>query len=259
MSILKKITDYKRMEVAAMMNTFPLSLLKKSAYYEESCIPFSDVFSQGFGIIAEHKRKSPSKGLINNQIGVQEVVEGYETAGAKALSVLTDTHFFGGALEDLVLARQHCSLPILRKEFIVDPYQIHEAKAYGADAILLIAACLSEEELISFSALAKSIGLDVLAEIHNEEELQHCLLPSIDMIGVNNRNLNTFQVSIETSMALASKIPSSYVKISESGINDAKTIKMLKNQGFNGYLIGECFMKETHPGAALQNLVNELL
>jgi indole-3-glycerol phosphate synthase len=174
------------------------------------------------------------------------------------MSVLTDTNYFGGSLDDLLLARAVASFPLLRKEFIIDPYQIIEAKAYGADAILLIAASLSSEELKDFSALAKSLNLDVLLEVHNLEELEKSMLPTVDLLGVNNRNLKTFEVSIEISKSLSGLIPKEFVKVSESGISATETIKELKEYGFDGFLIGETFMKTENPGLSAKLFIEEL-
>ena len=204
------------------------------------------------GIIAEYKRASPSKGLINGTSTVEEVVAGYQDAGASAISVLTDHDFFQGSLEDLTAARNVLQIPLLRKEFIVDSYQIAEAKAYGADIILLIAACLEKEEIKSLSEYAKSLGLNVFLEVHNEEELNKSIFPSIDAIGVNNRNLKDFSVSLDHSYDLVNKIPSQYIKVSESGISDPETIKALKKAGFNAFLIGENFMKTQNPMEAIK-------
>lgn len=259
MTILERITDYKRKEVAARKAIIPTKILEQFPLFETKGISISNSLKKsGFRIIAEHKRKSPSKSVINDQALVDEVVEGYERAGAAGISLLTDTKFFGGSLDDLSLARKSVSIPILRKEFIVDPYQIIEAKAYGADVILLIAACLPNEEIKSFSELAKSIGLEILLEVHNEEELRRSLLPSIDVIGVNNRNLKTFEVSIETSISLASKIPDSFLKITESGLNSPKELISLKQAGYQGFLMGERFMKTDNPGEALSQFITSL-
>jgi len=186
------------------------------------------------------------------------VAVGYENAGVSGMSVLTDTKYFGGSLDDLLLARSVVDFPLLRKEFIIDPYQIYEAKAYGADAILLIAAVLSEVELKELSQLAKSLHLDVLLEIHNEEELNRSMHPTVDMIGVNNRDLKTFSVSIETSKRLSLKIPKQFVKVSESGISSPAAINELKEYGFQGFLIGETFMKTTNPGESAGQFISEL-
>lgn len=259
MTILDKINAYKKLEVASNKKAFPISLLEKSPFYEsESASLVKSIKSHKIGIIAEHKRKSPSKSVINDSILLPQVIKGYETAGATAISVLTDTKFFGGSLQDLLLARAHTSIPILRKEFIIDSYQIVEAKANGADAILLIAASLSKEEIKAFSSLAKQLNLEVLVEIHNEDELDKSLHPTVDIIGVNNRNLKTFEVSIENSIQLSEKIPSDFVKISESGISGPKSVRKLINHDFEGFLIGEHFMKTENPGMALKTFISQL-
>lgn len=259
MTILEKINNYKRLEVVTKKEAFPISILEQSSYFHKETVSLAKAIkNSASGIIAEHKRKSPSKSVINDKILLPDVVQGYENAGAAGISVLTDTKFFGGSLDDLLLARKTVSLPILRKEFIVDKYQIFEAKAYGADAILLIAASLSNQEIKTFSALAKQLQLDVLVEIHNEAELDKSVHSTVDIIGVNNRNLKTFEVSIENSIRLSEKIPSDFVKISESGINDVGNVKELKKHGFEGFLIGEHFMKTENPGNALLNFISEL-
>ena len=260
MNILDKITAHKRLEVAAKQLAFPIRLLEQSAYFERSCHSLAKAVSNSeTGIIAEYKRRSPSKSVINNHSSVAQVIPGYVQAGASAISVLTDTPFFGGSLEDLIQARPLASLPILRKDFIIDNYQIYEAKAHGADAILLIAACLTEKEIKEFSTLAKQLGLDVLIEIHGEDELEKSSLNTIDLIGVNNRNLKTFEVSLETSKALADKIPDRFVKISESGISSLGAVSELRPYGFQGFLIGEHFMKTNDPGVAAKNFINALV
>lgn len=259
MTILDTINNYKKLEVASKKAAFPISLLEQSTYFKKETISLvTSLKNASTGIIAEHKRKSPSKSVINDQILLPEVVKGYELAGAAGISVLTDTKFFGGSLDDLLLARKTVSSPILRKEFIIDPYQMFEAKAFGADAILLIAASLSKKEISGFSQLAKQLQLEVLVEIHNEEELEKSLQTTVDLIGVNNRNLKTFEVSIENSIQLAEKIPSEFVKISESGINHIENIKKLKKYGFEGFLIGEHFMKTDNPGKALKDFTAQL-
>ena len=210
------------------------------------------------GIIAEHKRRSPSKSIINNNLNVQDVASGYENAGVCGMSVLSDGKYFGGSLDDVLVARAACDLPILRKEFIIDDYQILEAKAYGADVILLIAAILSKTEIKQFSEFAKSLNLDVLLEVHNEEELQKSIMPSLDMLGVNNRNLKTFEVSLETSKKLSTQIPDDFVKVSESGISSVSAIKELKPYGYKGFLIGENFMKTNNPGESALEFIQNL-
>jgi indole-3-glycerol phosphate synthase len=213
---------------------------------------------QSYGIIAEHKRRSPSRAVINQKIALPEVVAGYEQAGAGALSVLTDSTYFGGSLEDLLLARACTDLPILRKEFILDPYQVVEARAYGADAILLIAALLDRPAIEALSGLARELGLEVLLEVHSAEELEQAWVPGLDMIGVNNRNLKTFEVSLDTSRQLAPLIPDSALRISESGLGEAAQLRELKTLGYGGFLMGESFMKQPSPGEALKLFLNEL-
>ncbi|MBN8880219.1 MAG: indole-3-glycerol phosphate synthase TrpC [Sphingobacteriales bacterium] len=210
------------------------------------------------GIIAEFKRKSPSKGWFKTkELEVEPVVKAYNTLGAAGISVLTDEEFFGGDLDDLIQAKVVSDIPVLRKDFIVDPWQIAEAKAFGADVILLIAACLGVAEVKSLAAYARSIGLEVLLEIHNEEELAH-ICDEVDMVGVNNRNLKTFEVDINISLELIDKIPASKPAVAESGISNVKTIVTLKQAGFKGFLIGETFMKEPHPGKAFEEFVSGL-
>ena len=259
MTILDQITAYKRREVGAKKAIFPISLLAGSQLYSRKCISLANALRNSqHGIIAEHKRRSPSKAVINDKVLLPEVVKEYENAGVSAISVLTDTKFFGGSLNDLLLARQNVSIPILRKEFIIDPYQIHESKAYGADAILLIANCLSEAELIEYSTLAKQLGMDVLLEVHNATELKKSLHPTVDILGVNNRNLKTFDVSLETSKKLSTLIPNEFVKVSESGISSTEAVTQLKPLGYQGFLIGEHFMKTNKPGETAQKFIEQL-
>jgi len=259
MTILDKIIAYKHKEVSVKKEAFPVSVLKKSLHFSRNTVSLAHaVRISETGIIAEHKRRSPSKSNINEKVLVQDVAKGYENAGVSGMSVLTDTNFFGGSLDDLLLVRNVTSFPLLRKEFIIDEYQIFEAKAYGADAILLIAACLSEKQIKEFSATAKKLGLDVLLEVHNQNELEKSLFPTIDMMGVNNRNLKTFEVSLETSKELSDRIPSEFVKISESGIDSVEAIRELKEYGFQGFLIGETFMKTKNPGKAAKQFIISL-
>lgn len=258
MTILEKITSYKKLEVATRKAAFPVSILKESSLFERDCISMAKSVAEGSGIIAEHKRRSPSKSVINETNLLPEVVKGYEAAGVSAISVLTDTKFFGGSLDDLLLARDCVQIPLLRKEFIIDPYQIYEAKAYGADAILLIASCLEERQLQEYATLAKELGMDVLLEIHNEDELKKSLHPTVDLLGVNNRNLKTFEVSLDASKQLAPLIPDTYVKVSESGISTIEAIQELKPYGYQGFLIGERFMKTDNPGESAGEFIRQL-
>ena len=259
MNILDKIVADKRKEVALKKKIILASQYENAALFERQTVSLAKALrSSPSGIIAEHKRRSPSKSVINQDLNVQDVAAGYESAGVCAMSVLTDAKYFGGSLDDLVLARAATKRPLLRKEFIIDEYQILEAKAYGADAILLIAAILSQVEIKRFSVLAKSLKLDVLLEVHNEEELHKSTMPSIDMLGVNNRNLKTFEVSLETSKSLSQHIPDDFVKVSESGISDVASIAELKTFGFQGFLIGENFMQTNNPGQAAREFINGL-
>lgn len=250
MNILDKIVANKRIEVEFNKSKIKVSDLTKTDFFERKNSSLSqNLKNSRSGIITEFKRKSPSKSIINIDSFVSEVVQGYEKAGACGISILTDNKFFGGSLEDIIIARPLVKTPILRKEFIIDEYQIIEAKSAGADCILLIAAILSPYEIQKFSLLAKSLDLEVLLEVHDETELQQNLYPSIDMVGVNNRNLKTFQVDIDTSKTLSELIPNEFVKVSESGISDVKTVNELREFGFEGFLIGENFMKADNPGA----------
>lgn len=260
MTILDKIIERKKVEISEAKKQVSLEELEQYPLFSRTCYSLKDSIShpQRTGIIAEFKRASPSKGLINGVSSVSDVVQGYQNAGASAISVLTDTDFFQGSLADLEAARAVLHIPLLRKEFIVDPYQIAEAKAYGADIILLIAACLSSTEIEAYADYAKSLGLNVLLEVHNEEELQRSIFDSIDAIGVNNRNLKDFVVDLNHSYGLVNKIPDRFVKVSESGISDPSTINELKNAGFQGFLIGENFMKTGNPGEAIKGFIGKL-
>ena len=259
MTILDHIVKDKRQEVALKKVVIPPSYLEHSPLFERPTISLVDKLKKSqSGIIAEHKRRSPSKAIINQNLNVFDVAKGYEQTGVCGMSVLTDGKYFGGSLDDLLVVRASCNLSLLRKEFIIDPYQITEAKAYGADVILLIAAILSREDIKQFSELAKQLQLEVLLEIHNEEELHKSVMPSIDMIGVNNRNLNTFEVSLNISKTLSSLIPNDFIKVSESGINSVEAIIDLKTYGYQGFLIGENFMKTDNPGKSAKEFINKI-
>lgn len=259
MNILDKIVADKRKEVDLKKSLITQSQLESSVMMERTSISLAEVLRKSnSGIIAEHKRRSPSKSVINQNLSVQDVAKGYADAGVCGMSVLTDGKYFGGSLDDLVLARASTNIPILRKEFIIDEYQIVEAKAYGADVILLIAAILSKEEIKTLSELAQGLGLDVLLEVHNEEELEKSLMPSLDMLGVNNRNLKSFEVDLEISKSLSKKIPDDFVKVSESGISSVEAIRELKEFDYQGFLIGENFMKTDDPGKNATEFINRL-
>lgn len=259
MNILDNIVIDKRKEVRLRKSLIPVSQLEASVLFERNTYSLSNNLKNSkSGIIAEHKRRSPSKSVINQSLNVQDVARGYQNAGVCGMSVLTDSKYFGGSLDDLIVARASCKLPILRKEFIIDEYQIIEAKAYGADVILLIAAILTKNEIKQFSELAKQLGLEVLLEVHNEDELHKSIMPSLDMLGVNNRNLKTFKVSIDISKKLSNIIPNDFVKVSESGISSGKAIKELIPYEYKGFLIGENFMKTDNPGVSASKFIKEL-
>ena len=259
MNILDQIIASKKREIALKKAVFSIQQLENSDLFNSKTNSLSkSIVNSPFGIIAEHKRRSPSKGTINHGLSLEEVVKGYENARASGISVLTDSQYFGGSLEDLVLARAAVKTPLLRKEFIVDEYQLLEAKSNGADAILLIAAVLTRSEIKALSEFAQSIALEVLLEVHNQEELEKAIMPSLDIIGVNNRNLKTFEMNLQTSMDLITEIPDDFVKISESGLTAAEDIKLLKSYGYQGFLIGENFMKTENPGKSLDQFFTTL-
>lgn len=259
MNILDRIIVDKRREVILKKSIIPAAQLEASVFFSKETLSLkAKLQNSTSGIIAEHKRRSPSKSVINHDFTVEEVVKGYEEAGACGISVLTDGKYFGGSLDDLLLARAAVNIPLLRKEFIVDEYQILEAKAFGADLILLIAAVLTREEIQSLSQFAKKLGLEVLLEVHNREELEKSIMPSLDLIGVNNRNLKTFEVSLDFSKELANLIPNDFVKISESGISSIEAITELKPYGYKGFLIGENFMKTDNAGKAATEFIMKL-
>ncbi len=259
MNILDKIIADKHKELVLKKLVVPISQLEQSALFERQTVSLAQKLTiSKTGIIAEHKRRSPSKSVINQDLNVEDVAQGYEEAGISGMSVLTDGKYFGGSLDDLLYARAAVKMPLLRKEFIIDEYQLLEAKAHGADVILLIAAVLEREQIKKLSEFAKSIGLEVLLEVHNEEELQKSIMPSLDMLGVNNRNLKTFEVSTDISKELSEKIPEDFVKVSESGISSVEAIKDLQQYGYKGFLIGENFMKTNNPGKAAAEFVKEL-
>jgi indole-3-glycerol phosphate synthase len=259
MTILDHIIIDKIKEVELRKKAFPTSYWEQSPMFDRKGISLSQRLQVSpSGIIAEHKRRSPSRDNINSSLSVHNVAQGYEKAGVCGMSVLTDQKYFGGSLEDLTAARAVCQLPLLRKEFIIDPYQLIEAKAHGADVILLIAAVLDRTQIKQLSETAQSLDLEVLLEVHNREELDKAIMPSLDMLGVNNRNLKTFEVSLETSKQLAEYIPGDFVKVSESGISSTAAIQSLKPFGYQGFLIGENFMKTNTPGIAAAEFIKTL-
>jgi indole-3-glycerol phosphate synthase len=260
MTILDTIMTHKAKEVTDRKARVSIASLEKQPFFSRTCssIKESLINPGASGIIAEIKRKSPSQGILHPNVIVQQIAEGYERAGVSGISVLTDQEFFGGTDEDLLRARSKVHVPLLRKEFILDEYQILEAKALGADVILLIAACLSSSRIKQFTSVAHALGLEVLLEVHDEAELNSNLDSDVDLLGVNNRNLKTFEVSVETSKRLVKLIPDSYVKISESGIESAETITELRSLGFQGFLMGQNFMKQEQPEKACETFIREL-
>jgi indole-3-glycerol phosphate synthase len=260
MHILDQIIEHKRKEVIEHKGLYPTQLLQKSIYFETPCVSMKKYLQREdrWGIIAEFKRKSPSKGMINDHAAVEKVSIGYMQAGASGLSVLTDQHFFGGKNDDLVTARKFNFCPILRKDFIIDEYQVLEAKSIGADVVLLIAAALEPAQTKKLAEFAHSLGLEVLLEVHNQQELEQHLNPHLDLVGVNNRDLKTFKVDTGTSKQLAGQIPEPFVKISESGIHEPETILELREYGFSGFLIGQNFMMHNRPDKKCREFINRL-
>jgi len=261
MTILDKIIAFKKKEVAKIKADVPIKKLVESPGFKRTPLSLKKALLEvgSTGIIAEFKRQSPSKGIINDKSTITEVTNGYLDANIAAQSILTDTSFFGGTMADLMEARViNQTKPILRKDFVVDGFQIVEAKAIGADVILLIASCLTATELKNYGNLAIDLGLSVLYEVHTQEDLDKINDLDNKIIGINNRNLKTFEVDLEHSVKLANQIPDTSIKVSESGISDPKIITGLKEFGFQGFLIGENFMKEENPGEACQEFINQI-
>lgn len=258
MNILDTIIAAKRKEVADRKSAVSTAMLEKQELFagKRLSLKRSLLDDNKTGIIAEFKRRSPSKGIINADASVLDVTKAYTEYGASCLSVLTDESFFGGSTSDLIAARIN-DIPILRKDFIIDEYQIVEARAMGADVILLIAANLSPVEVKKLAAFAKQLELEVLLELHAEEELEH-IGADTDIVGINNRNLKTFEVDIDRSLRMAEKIGAEKIKVAESGISSVKNIQLFRENGFEGFLVGENFMKEKDPGAAFRIFVQEL-
>lgn len=256
--ILSEIIANKRFEVDLQKQSISLEQLQNSLETTVKQRSLKEALkSSSSGIIAEFKRRSPSKGWINRKAQAEDIVPGYANAGASAVSILTDEKFFGGNLKDIKEARPLIDIPILRKDFIVDEYQLYQAKIIGADAVLLIAAALKKEELHALAAKAHELGLEVLLEIHSVEELKY-INANMDVIGINNRNLGTFFTDVENSFRLAEQLPSDAVLVSESGISDPATVKRLQKAGFKGFLIGENFMKTDNPELALKSFIEDL-
>ena len=258
MNILDAIVEHKRIEVMKRKQKRPLSMLQSFPNYGRKVNSITLPDSGKAGIIAEFKRQSPSKGPLNMEAEPQEVASGYQAAGVSVMSVLTDRKFFGGSFQDLSAVRESCpELPLLRKDFMIDPYQVHEAKAYGADMILLIAAILGKQELADLAEEARSLDLHVLLEVHDAYELEKHV-PSIGFVGVNNRDLKTFRVDTRRSMDLVGQMPPGVVAVSESGISKVEEIDKLSLAGYKLFLMGERFMKQSDPGLACRDFMDKL-
>ncbi len=258
-NILAEIVAHKQIEVAARKQQRSAEELQQTSVFDREPLSLRSFLQnpEKTGIIAEFKRRSPSKGLINGEVTVQQVTTAYTRYGASGLSVLTDEKYFGGSSDDLQQARSFNQIPILRKDFVIDEYQILEAKAIGADVILLIAECLDAAQVAHLSRFAHNLGLEVLLEVHSEAQLEK-VTDHTHLVGVNNRDLITFQVDFNRSCELAPKIPADKIKVAESGINDPAAIVTLKAAGFQGFLIGEHFMKQEDPARAFENFVQTL-
>ena len=259
MNLLEKICHNKQLEISHQKEAIPLSELKNilGSQFRKKISLKQSLIASDSGIIAEFKRKSPSKDWINRDADVTQVVKSYKSAGAAAISCLTDELFFGGNFDDFKKAREAIEqIPLLRKDFILDEYQLYQSKAMGADIILLIAACLTAEEIARFTAIAHELDMEVLVEIHDELELSS-ICQDADVIGVNNRNLNTFVTNVRNSLNLAKLIPENYLKISESGLSSPETVLQLRKAGFQGFLMGETFMKTNNPGEELKGFIRK--
>lgn len=258
MNILDTIIAEKRKEVADRKASKPITELEKAPFFKNETLSLKKFLldPQRTGIIAEFKRRSPSKGVINGSADVESVTRAYAKNGASGISVLTDEQFFGGSLNDLLTATVN-EIPLLRKDFMIDEYQIIEAKAYGAEVILLIAACLTPQEVKTLAKTARDLGLEVLLELHDATELEH-ICDETELVGINNRNLKNFEVNLQASIDLARQLPADKLAIAESGISNVETIVSLKNYGFKGFLIGENFMKNADPANAFAEFVKQL-
>jgi len=255
-SFLEEVVERTRAEVAARRELVPLGALQDRLAPPPRSRPFSErLVQEGISLIAEMKRASPSKGPIRPDATVTDIVRAYESSGASACSVLTEPHWFGGSLDDLVEARAACELPLLRKDFIVDPYQLAEARLAGADAVLLIVAALDPAELTSLQDQADEIGLDCLVEVHDEDEMETALECGAEIIGVNNRNLQTLDVDPETALRLLADAPAGTIVVAESGITSNADVQRLEDAGVDAILVGEALMREDDPAAAVHALL----
>lgn len=257
MNILDKIIAHKKEEIQTSKSKIALADLKDSEFFRRETVSLKNSLKNKSGIIAEFKRKSPSKGIINDRSELLEVAKPYEAFGASGISILTDQDFFGGSFQDILKVRNEIKIPLLRKDFMIDEYQFYEAKSMGADVVLLIAACLSPSQVEEFAHLSQELGLEVLLEIHTEDELQH-YNKYVDFVGINNRNLKDFKVDLQHSVKLKNQLPKDVLTVAESGIYLVEDFKFLKEQGFDGFLMGEYFMKAENPGQAFENFVKAI-
>lgn len=257
MNILDKIVAQKKLEVEAAKKILSVEELQNNKLFSRTTLSLKESVQNRSGIIAEFKRQSPSKGIISTIQNPLSVVSAYEKNGASGISILTDKEFFGGSKEDILAVRDHIDIPILRKDFMVDAYQFYEAKAMGADVVLLIAACLSPQQVSEFTALAHLLHLEVLLEIHTEEELQH-FNTDIDLVGINNRNLKDFKVNLQHSVNLKNLLPAGTLSVAESGIYSTEDFVYLKEKGFDAFLMGEYFMKDENPGQKFEAFITDL-
>ncbi|MPS71616.1 MAG: indole-3-glycerol phosphate synthase TrpC [Chryseobacterium sp.] len=258
MNILNKIIERKKQEVAEAKPKISVEQLKDSAFFGRPTFSLKETIKTKSGIISEFKRQSPSKGIINDKVSPSEVASQYEKFGASAVSILTDKDFFGGSFDDILSVRNHVNIPILRKDFMIDEYQFYEAKSIGADVILLIAACLSPNQVLEFTELAHSLDLEVLLEIHSEEELKH-INKDVDFVGINNRNLKDFKVDLQHSVDLKNQLPKDIFSVAESGIYNEEDFNFLREKGFDGFLMGEYFMKNENPGNKFATFVKSVM
>ncbi|KFF00781.1 indole-3-glycerol phosphate synthase [Chryseobacterium formosense] len=258
MTILDKIITRKKQEISYSKSKISLQQLKDSEFLGRKTYSLKESLTSKSGIIAEFKRQSPSKGIINDTISPLEVVSAYEQFGASGISILTDKDYFGGNFEDILNVRNHINIPILRKDFMIDEYQFYEAKSLGADVILLIAACLSPQQVQEFTQLSHELGLEVLLEIHTEEELKH-FNSDIDLVGINNRNLKDFKVDLQHSVNLKNQLPKDILSVAESGIYNIEDFNYLKEKGFDGFLMGEYFMKHENPAQKFKEFISSVI
>lgn len=258
-NILDRIVVDIKEKVAVSRKKVSEEQLKENQHFNRTVYSFAEALKKpgASGVISEFKRRSPSKGIINGEADVREVVSGYQAAGASAVSVLTNETFFGGCNEYLLSAREELTIPILRKEFIVDPYQILEAKSIGADFILLIAEILTKSEVQEFTEFAHSLGMEVLMELHGDDQVGK-IIPELDAVGINNRNLKNFEVDIDRSIAMAKSLPADTIKVAESGLSDPQVALRMREEGFTGFLVGEQFMSKEDPAAACREFCQVL-